>query len=391
MNSNRKTLRSRLIFMTISVVCLAPFATGALIGADKEGEDSLFKQLSVLSEVLTLIQSTYVDETSIRDLLDGALEGATDALDPLSTFVPAEHADAYAETLRVGASLSGLVVAKDRGIAYAVSSVDASPASEAGIRPGDVIAAVDGTSTRKMSLWRLQSVLAGAAGTELDLELLRNGQELSVHLQLAPFEPPAPSLSRRDEIAVLRIPRFDEAVVGAVRDLLASLAAVEDRLIVDLRGTASGEPEAAYEVARLFSTGRLGTLSARDAELRVFDSELPVLWQGEIAVVVDGGTQGPAEILASVLKQGASATLVGVPTFGLAGRQGLVDLPSGGQVVMVDAYFAGPDGKPIDARIRPDELVRQSYSSSKEGESELEDLMLERAVEILERAEQKAA
>lgn len=391
MNSNRKTLRSRLIFMVISVACLTPFATGALIGADREGEDSLFKQLSVLSEVLTLIQRTYVDETSIRDLLDGALEGATDALDPLSTFVPAEYAETYAETLRVGASVSGLVVAKDRGIAYAVSSVDASPAFEAGIRPGDVIAAVDGTSTRKMSLWSLQGVLAGAPGTELDLELLRNGQELAVHLKLEPFAPPSPSLSRRDEIAVLRIPRFDDAVAGDVRDLMAPLSADDDRLIVDLRGTASGQSESAYEVARLFTTGRLGSLSARDAELRVFDSELPPLWQGEIAVMVDGGTQGPAEILASVLKQAASATLVGVPTFGLAGRQGLVDLPSGGQVVMVDAYFSGPDGEPIDARISPDELVRESYSSSKEDEMELEDLMLERAVEILERAEQKAA
>lgn len=390
-SSNRKTLRSRLIFMVISVACLVPFATGALIGADREGEDSLFKQLSVLSEVLTLIQRTYVDETSIRDLLAGALEGATDALDPMSTYVPAEYADTYAETLRVGASVSGLVVAKSRGIAYAVSPVDASPAFEAGIRPGDVIAAVDGTSTRRMSLWRLQGVLAGAPGTELDLELLRNGQELAVHLKLEPFEPPAPSLSRRDEIAVLRIPRFDDAVAGHVRDLMAPLAAVDDRLIVDLRGTASGKSESAYEVARLFTTGRLGSLSARDAEIRVFHSELPPLWQGEIAVVVDGGTQGPAEIMASVLKQAASATLVGLPTFGMAGRQGLVDLPSGGQVVMVDAYFAGPDGEPIDARISPDELVRESYSSSKEGELELEDLMLKRAVEILERAEQKAA
>jgi carboxyl-terminal processing protease len=390
-NSNKKSLRSRLIFMVISVACLTPFATGALIGADREGEDSLFKQLSVLSEVLTLIQRTYVDETSIRDLLDGALEGATDALDPLSTFVPAEHAESYAETLRVGASVSGLLVAKDRGIAYVVTSVAASPAFEAGIRPGDVIAAVDGKSTRRMSLWRLQGTLAGALGTELDLELLRNGQEVAVRLKLGTFEPPAPTLSRHEEIAVLRIPRFDDAVVRDVRDLVAPLTGADDRLIVDLRGTASGKPESAYEVARFFTTGRLGTLSARDAELRVFDSDLPPLWEGDIAVVVDGGTQGPAEILASVLKQSASATLVGVPTFGLAGRQGLVDLPSGGQVVMVDAYFAGPDGEPIDSRIKPDEIVRESYSSSKEGESELEDLMLERAVEILERAEQKAA
>ena len=78
------------------------------------------------------------------------------------------------------------------------------------------------------------------------------------------------------------------------------------------------------------------------------------------------------------------------PTFGLAGRQGLIDLPSGGQVVMIDAYFAGPDGEPIDERLRPDEVVRESFTASKE-EGAIDDLMLERAVEVLRRVEEKAA
>ncbi|MDH3402830.1 MAG: S41 family peptidase [Acidobacteriota bacterium] len=391
MSSTRSALRSRLIFMAFSVACLAPFATGALIGADAGGEDSLFKELSVLSEVLTLIQRTYVDETSIGDLLAGALEGATDALDPLSTFVPAEHAATYAETLRVGSSVSGLVVAKDRGIAYVVAAVDGGPAAAQGVRPGDVIAAVDGASTRAMPLWRLQGVLAGPPGTELALELLRNGQEVRARLTLERFAPPPPSLSRSEGVAVLRIPRFDDAVAGEARDLVAPLRGTEERLIVDLRGTAGGRPEAAYELARLFTTGRLGSLRARDEELGAFDSDLPPLWEGEIAVVVDGGTQGPAEILATVLKQAAAAILVGEPTFGLAGRQGFVDLPSGGRVVMIDAYFAGPDGLPIDHRIRPDEVVRKSFSAVQDDDAERGDPLLERAVEMLERAAAKAA
>ena len=95
--------------------------------------------------------------------------------------------------------------------------------------------------------------------------------------------------------------------------------------------------------------------------------------------------------LAAVLRQSASATLVGEPTFGLAGRLDLIDLPSGGQVLMTDALFAGPDGKPIDERLRPDEMVRSSLRSlADEGES-LRDLMLERATEILQRARRKAA
>jgi carboxyl-terminal processing protease len=379
-----------LLFMVVSLICLAPFAMGALVGADRDGEDSLYKQLSVLSEVLTLIQRTYVDETSIRALLDGALEGATDALDPLSTFVPAEHAEAYAGTRRVGSSRSGLVVAKDRGIAYVAAVVDGSPGAMAGVEQGDIIAAVDGVSTRNTALWQLEGVLAGEPGTDLFLELLRNGQETQVGLKLGSFALPEPVLSRREEIAVLRLPRLDAAAVGAVRDLVAGLA-VEDRLILDLRGAANGEAEAAYRIAALFSQGRLGRLTARGTELDTFDNDLPPIWQGSIAVVIDGGTLGAAEVLAAVLQQAAGAVLVGEPSFGLAGRRGLVDLPSGGQVVMTDALFSGPDGEPIDDRLRPDELVRESLRSLRDESVTLDDLMLDRAVEVLRRVEQKAA
>jgi carboxyl-terminal processing protease len=383
-------MRSRLIFMIVSVVCLAPFAMGALVDAGTEGEDSLYKQLSVLSEVLTLIQRTYVDETSIGKLLDGALEGATDALDPLATFVPAEQADAYAETRRVGSSRSGLVVAKDRGIAYVVAVIDGSPGATAEIEQGDVLAAVDGQSTRNMPLWQLEGMLAGESGTDLPLELLRNGQETQVKLALGDFARPEPGITRRDEIAVLRLPSVDEAAVGAVRDLLSGVAG-EDRLIVDLRGSANGEAEAAYRIAGLFTRGRLGLLTARGAELQSFDNDLPPLWEGSIAVIIDGGTLGAAEVLAAVLQQSAGAVLVGEPSFGLAGRRGLVKLPSGGQVMMTDALFTGPDGQPIDERLRPDEPVRESLRSLRDASVTLDDLMLDRAVEVLRRAEQKAA
>jgi C-terminal processing protease CtpA/Prc len=91
------------------------------------------------------------------------------------------------------------------------------------------------------------------------------------------------------------------------------------------------------------------------------------------------------------LKQSADAVLVGAPSFGLAGRRGLVPLPSSGQVVMTDALFTGPDGEPIDDRLRPDELVRESLRSMRDDSVTLEDLMLDRAVEVLRRSEQKAA
>ena len=110
--------RSRLIFVLLSVACLAPIVGSSLSRAatdEEAGEDSLSKQLSVFSEVLSLIRRAYVEEASVEKLLQGALDGSIDALDPLSTFVPADEVESYRRTREIGSRFSGLVVSKERG------------------------------------------------------------------------------------------------------------------------------------------------------------------------------------------------------------------------------------------------------------------------------------
>ena len=124
--------KSRALFLLISVACLVPFMAASLSLADDDETDSLYKQLSVFSEVLSLIQRVYVEETAVGSLLGGALEGATDALDPLSTFIPPSAVEGYAAVRDVGASRSGLRVAKDRGIVFAAGPAKAT-------RPGGPI------------------------------------------------------------------------------------------------------------------------------------------------------------------------------------------------------------------------------------------------------------
>ena len=131
--------RSRLSFLLLSVALLIPIITGSLSRAatDEPGSgDSLSKNLSVFSEVLSLIRRAYVEETSIEDLLAGALDGSSDALDQLATYVPATGVERYREVRQIGRQYSGLTVAKDRGIAYVVAVDPASPGAEAGVRLG---------------------------------------------------------------------------------------------------------------------------------------------------------------------------------------------------------------------------------------------------------------
>jgi carboxyl-terminal processing protease len=304
--------RSRVLFLVLSIVVLVPVVTGMLwsqVGERRAGEsggDSLYKYLAIFSEVFGLVRDNYVDQPDTGLLLAGAMDGATDALDPFSAFVPESARADYERVLEVGRSRSGLTIVKDHGIAYALAVEEGSPAETAGIEAGDIVAELDGRSTREMSLGRVQRLLAGDQGTALAAKLLRQGDSHAATLTLAAYPTPEPRLEEVRGVALLRVRSFGPETAARVRGLLEALAARRaDKLLVDLRGVAGGAGEAGVEVARLFAQGDLGRLAGRGGEPRTFRGEAPPLWSGAIAVLVDGGTQGAAEVLAAALRERA--------------------------------------------------------------------------------------
>jgi carboxyl-terminal processing protease len=379
--------RSRILFFLLSLAVLLPVISGTLSRAATDqpaDDDALSKHLSVFSEVMSLIRRAYVEETSVDELLAGALDGATDALNPLSTFVPADAIDAYERVRGIGPSHSGLTVGKERGIAFVIAVDEGSPGAEAGLREGDILAEIDGRSTRGIPLWELQSVLAQEPGTELSLEILRRGQARELTLQLQTYRPAGPVLEDHDGLAALRLGRIEEESVEEVREVLRGLTqSGKDKLLIDLRGLAGGSSEAAYSIAGLFTSGELGRLQgAEGAEVR-FEGLQAQSWTGDVVVLVNAGTQGPAEILAAVLHQRCGAQLVGQRSFGLAGHQRLVPLSDGSGVLLTDAYYTGPDGEPISSSLVPDEVVREVFRAASEDETEIEDRTLQRGLELL--------
>ncbi len=383
--------RSRILFFLLSLAVLLPIVSGTLSRAATDqpaDDDALSKHLSVFSEVMSLIRRAYVEETSIDELLAGGLDGATDALDPLSTFVPADSIEAFEEVRQIGRNHSGLTVGKERGIAFVIAVDTGSPGEEAGLEAGDILAEIDGRSTRGIPLWELQSVLAQEPGTELSLEILRRGQSKELALQLQTYQFSESIVEDHEGLAVLRLGRIGEDTVEEVREALGSLTrSGQDKLLIDLRGLAGGSSEAAYSIAGLFASGELGRLQgAEGAEVR-FEGLQALPWSGDTVVLVNAGTQGPAEILAAVLRQQSGARLVGQRSFGLAGHQSLVPLSDGSGVLLTDAYYTGPDGEPISSSLVPDVVVRQRPGTVSEEEVEIEDLTLQRGLEVLLEAE----
>lgn len=385
----KPTSLSRLTFLVLSMTLVVPLITSSLTTAraQKDDEDSLYKYLTVFTEVLRLVRSTYVTETDIRSLMAGALDGATDALDPFSTYVPEDEVETYRRVRQVGRTHSGLLVLKERGVAFVVAVDEGSPADEAGVEAGDILSEIQGLSSRAMPLWQIRGFLADEAGTQLELELLRRGNVVDVEFALGPYDLPRPSAQTVDGVTVVRLPSFSAGAAGDLDKILTGLTA--ERVLIDLRGVAGGEAEDAYEIAKRFTTGKLGSLVESGAVIKSYSSDgTPTIGQREIAVLVNRGSQGAAEILASILKQ-SGAQVFGERTFGHAGLSGWTRLTSGAYLEMTEGFFTGPDGEPLKEGIEPDKEVRVTSFGEEESKT---DEVLEKTLELfLEGAGDEAA
>lgn len=400
--------RSRRRFLGISMVLLLPLVAGVLVNAAKPAEkepggDALYKYLAIFSETLNLVRQNYVEPTEVGTLLAGAMEGSTDALDPYSIFLPASVTAAEEPEVAPGARHAGLVVLKERGVAFAAAVENGSPAAKAGLEAGDIVSIVAGRPTRQMPLWAINHELAaglaaseGKASPELALEVVRAGETKQIRLQATPAAEPAPRMETAGGYPMLVLPRIDAAAVAGTRGILQGVAAAPvPKLMVDLRGVSGGEPDAAYALAGLFARGDLGSLKEKESALRTFRSDAAPAYSGEIVVLLDGYTAGAAEILAATLRQSAGAKLIGAPSFGWAGERSRLELSNGARLLLTTAYFSAADGKPISESLAPDLLVDDDARRFEEREKPLSELILDRAIRFLsgdpELAEKKAA
>jgi carboxyl-terminal processing protease len=387
--------RGRVVFLASSAVLVSAITAGswaARAASRPEGEsDSLFKYLSVFSEVLSLVKQAYVDETQGGDLLASAMEGATDALDPHSLFVPAAGVTRYAAVRAVGIERSGLRVLNENGLPYVVTVVEGSPAAKAGFERGDLLSKVGERSTRTLPRWELEALFAGAVGEKVTVELIRGAEPLQKTLEFASFTPAPPVVEERDGVAVVRFSWIDADSAAWLKRTLDKMARApqpagaparaERSLVIDLRN-ASGPAESGYAVAGLFGGKDLGSLVGSQGDLQAFRGEAAAsAWPGKVIVATNRWTQDAAEILAAVLRQTSSAKVVGEPSFGSVGRQAKVDVASGGSLWITEGFYAGPDRKVLREGLEPDVRVRDRERAFSDRETSLDDLILRRALE----------
>lgn len=325
------------------------------------------EKIQVFAEVFERIRANYVEEISDEQLLDSAIRGMLNDLDPHSSYLPPTDFEDMREDTRGAFGGLGIEVARDNGLIRVVTPIDGTPAERAGILPGDLIFQIDGTDIRGMDLNQAIELLRGPVGSEVMLEILRAGDEIELTLT-------------RDLITVdsvrgqfiepgfawVRISQFQE---DTGPETLATLRRLNDQtplegVVLDLRNNPGGVLGAAVGVVNAFvDEGIVVSTQPRDASQRVefraatsefnFDN-IPLV------VLINQGSASASEIVAGAIQDMKRGVIMGTTSFGKGSVQTLVALPDDSALKLTTALYYTPSGRSIQNNgITPDIKVEQ--------------------------------
>lgn len=365
-----------------------PFVLYAILGGFLGrvlARDSAYRYLSVFQDVVTHVMSSYVEQPEMDEVMDGAIRGMMDALDPDSCYLTPEEYEAFTTPEAQPKADIGVEVTK-RYYVQVVAVLAGSPAEAAGLKPGDLLKSIDGKNTREVNVIVGAAMLRGPAGSKLKLEVIRGRQP----------EPIKITVNRRDVVASpVEFELLQEGTgyvhitsfrAGTATDVKRSLEILKgqgaERIVLDVRNSFGRIAADGAHVAELFVAGGVAArLQTRKGEITdVTLASDRVAFEGPIVVLINRGSSGAAEIVASGIRSANRGELVGVQTSGRSAVQKTLPLGDGAALVLSVGQYWTPDGKAmLGEGLEPTVEVGRPDDTPED-----EDPVLDKALELLE-------
>lgn len=383
------TSKSRWLVFLVSTPLVVLVSVGGLLSARVAPRtDQAFTHLRVFEDVMQLIVSSYVENADPDKVMEGAMRGLADGLDPMSAYLTPEEVALAKTNAALPEGDVGLIVSRQFYLRI-VGVRDGSPAARAGLRTNDFIRGIDNRPTREVSAFTGTRLLRGAPGTTVELTVLR-GNAAEPHVvtlvREATTGPPVTTTKLPGGPVLVRVASFGAGTAAGLGKIVEGLqGAGTPGVVIDMRGTADGPLNEGVAAARLFvKTGTLAIRAERDTPrvtivAEAGDGRLTI----PVVLLVSNGTAGAAEVFAAALNGNGRGDLVGEPTAGLAAEQRLVALPEERGLWMTYARYLALDGEPIHERgLRPNLAVESPNLAFDETPPATDD-MLAKAVERL--------
>jgi carboxyl-terminal processing protease len=358
-----------LCFFAAAVIIFSCFDAGLLHGAG--GTQDVFDSLKIFSDVLTLVQTNFVDEVDPKKLIQDSLQGMVSRLDPHSSYMPP---DVYKEMqVETKGSFGGVgieITVKD-DVLTVVAPIEDSPAFNAGIKTGDRIVKIENESTKNMTLMDAVKKMRGKPGSLLHVSIMRSN-----------FKEPSVFTLKRDTIKIkcvkvkklddqffcIRISQFQETTAEEFRKALKNIRAQAPSfkgLVLDMRGNPGGLLDQAVKIADEFiDNGLIVYTEGRTDNQRMqffAKKDMSPAITCPVVVLVNSGSASASEIVAGALQDHDKAILVGTQTFGKGTVQTIYPLSDGSGLRITTAKYYTPSHRSIQEKgITPDVTVEDT-------------------------------
>ncbi len=383
---NKTFLRLTVIGSAVIAACLMTpvlYAQSQEIGSQEEQISELAKTPLPLSEIKTFaeifvrIKNSYVEPVSDEQLLEYAITGMLNGLDPHSDYLKVEKYDTLNESTTGKFGGLGMEVVLDGGFVKVVAPIDDTPAANAGIQSGDIIIQVDGETISGQNLRKTTDKMRGEPGTIVTLTIVRENETEPFELEIERAFIQVKSVKRKrlsDRIGYLRITQFQSATAENFRSELKKLRDLKDfsGLILDLRNNPGGLLNSAISISDIFLTEGIivstkGRIEGNDVEYKA--TAVDSIDGKPIIVLINGGSASASEIVAGALQDHKRALILGTDSFGKGSVQSVITVSDGAGLKLTTARYYTPSGSSIQASgIVPDVTVEQrSFEEQKAG------------------------
>jgi carboxyl-terminal processing protease len=374
--------------------------------------DGAYGHIQVYSEVLSHVRMDYVEEPNMPLVTNGALHGLLESLDGNSSYLsPAEY-KAFKQRKTQGKAGIGATVSKRFGYATIVSIIPGGPADKAGLSNGDIIETLDGKNTHDISLAEVKSRLIGEPGSQVECTVIRarrvEPQKISIARDVITL-PAAQEQMMPDNVGYVKALALNK---GKAQEIAARIKALEKegakKLVLDLRNASEGDEEEGVAVANLFlNHGMIAYLQGQKYPKATYNADpQKKITDLPLAVLVNRGTAGAAEIVAASILENSRGDVVGDKTFGDGSIQKLIEVPDGSALILSVAKYYTPNGKAIqengvtpniqvamaadEQAVLPDDDDSAAPSEEPQKPQSKDDDQLRRAIEVLQNRVKKA-
>ncbi|MDP3239929.1 MAG: S41 family peptidase [Reyranella sp.] len=355
------SLATAVAFLAAPALAQTKAADPKAAGGDKS---ELYQQLNLFGDVLERIRRDYVEPVEEKQLIENAINGMLSALDPHSSYMnPKSYKDMQVQTKGEFGGL-GIEVTMDNGVIKVVSPIDDTPASRAGIQPGDLIFALDGEPVQGLTLQEAVERMRGKVGTPIKVSIRRGTKDpfdVSLTRETIKVKPVKFRLEGGD-IGYIRVTSFTEQTTPGVLDAVEKLKKEAGNklkgYIIDLRNNPGGLLDQAIAMSDAFlDKGEIVSVKARkNDEVQRWNAKPGDVAGGlPIVVLMNGGSASASEIVAGALQDHRRAIVLGTRSFGKGSVQTIMQVTGGGAIRLTTALYFTPSGRSIQkVGIKPD-------------------------------------